>query len=73
MSVTVTFRCGGCDEMADGTRSIRKIFKSVSGRSYGIGTAGVESVEAVTPEGWVAYDPFTYCTYCPACAAGLGL
>lgn len=70
VSVTVQFSCGGCDAKAEGTHPLRKEFVSVSGRSYGIGllqwACGVENV---VPEGWVAFDPYTGCTYCPKCWA----
>jgi hypothetical protein len=68
MGVTVLFRCGGCEASAAGTTSLRKEFVSVSGRSWGFGRAVMtNTVEDVTPEGWTAFDPYTYCTYCPKC------
>jgi len=70
MGVEVTFECGGCFKTAEGTDRLRKEFMSFSGRGYGFGTVGpANTVEDVTPEGWVAYDPWTYCTYCPDCWA----
>jgi hypothetical protein len=70
VSVRVVFECGGCDAKADGTDRLRREFRSFSGRSHGVGTAGpANSVEDVTPAGWIAYDPYTYCTYCPKCWA----
>lgn len=68
MGVTVVFSCGGCDATANGTKPIRKEFRSFSGRGYGFGRAVITPlVEDVAPEGWVAFDPYTYCTYCPKC------
>lgn len=68
MGVRVIFECGGCDAKAEGTDRLRQEFRSVSGRSYGFGRAiPANTVEDVTPEGWIAYDPWTYCTYCPEC------
>lgn len=73
MSVHVEFRCGGCDAVSAGTEPLRVEFRSFSGRSYGVGKAvASNTVEDVCPEGWIAYDPYTYCTYCPTCAAELG-
>jgi hypothetical protein len=68
MSVTTTFKCDGCEAVAKGTDSLRVEFRSFSGRSYGFGFAvPVNTIKDVTPEGWIAYDPYTYCTYCPTC------
>ena len=70
MSVTVHYRCGGCSAEADGTKPIRKEFRSFSGRSYGIGfLVFANSAESVAPEGWVPFDPYTYACYCPECWA----
>lgn len=66
--VTVSFACGGCDAKAEGTTFLRKRFMSLSGRDHGIGGPVWDvGVDDVVPEGWVAFDPYTYCTYCPKC------
>jgi len=69
MSVTVTFRCSGCDAVAEGTAPIRWEFRSISGRNHGIIGSVIQAntIESVTPEGWWAHDPWTYATYCPEC------
>ena len=70
MTVDVIFRCSGCDATARGTAPLRREFRSLSGRTYGFGyPVAANNVEDVVPEGWVAYDPWTYCTYCPDCYA----
>ncbi len=70
MSVLVKFKCDGCDAEADGTACLRRTFRSFSGRSHGLGVVvPANSVEDLAPEGWVAYDPYTYATYCPKCWA----
>jgi hypothetical protein len=70
MGVEVVFKCGGCDERADGTQALRKEFLSFSGRAHGFGNVHwAVRVDDVVPEGWVAFDPYTYQTYCPACWA----
>lgn len=70
MPVKVLFECGGCDAKAEGTDRLRREFVSITGRGYGFGSARpANTIEDVTPAGWVAYDPWTYCTYCPACYA----
>ena len=65
MGVRLTLSCDGCDAEAPAGR-IRAEFRSFSGRSYGFG-GRVELVEMEPPDGWVPFDPYTYCTYCPAC------
>jgi hypothetical protein len=35
------------------------------------GTVNVNYADDVVPDGWVAYDPYTYCTYCPKCWEGI--
>lgn len=68
MGVKVVFECGGCFATVEGTDRLRREFVSFSGRSYGFGrNVPANTVEDVTPEGWIAYDPYTHCTYCPTC------
>lgn len=70
VSVELRFKCSGCSAEIDGTAPMRKEFVSVSGRAYGIGSARwIEPPDALAPPGWVAADPYTYCTYCPKCWA----
>ena len=68
MGVEVIFRCGGCSATAPGKEPLKREFRSFSGRSWGVGgSINVNYVDDVAPDGWVAYDPYTYCTYCPKC------
>ena len=72
--VTVTYQCSGCDADAVAPEQrIRREFVSLSGQDHGIGSYVIPPVkiESVAPEGWVAYDPFTMCTYCPKCWASI--
>lgn len=72
MSVTVHFECDGCDAEACATGRLRREFRSLSGRSHGLGrVVPANTVEDVAPEGWVAFDPYTYATYCPDCWASI--
>lgn len=72
MSVLVVFECSGCGEKADGIKPLRKEFVSVSGRSYGLGSARWSvGVDDVVPDGWIAFDPYTHITYCPTCWASI--
>lgn len=66
MPVRVKFKCSGCFTETE-FFSIKKIFTSFSGRDHGFGTYRTESIEEKAPDGWVAYDPHTQCTYCPDC------
>ena len=67
MGVRLAFACDGCFVTAEGTDRLRKRFTSFSGRDHGVGTYAVDGVESVVPEGWVVFDPYTQCTYCPSC------
>lgn len=68
MGVEVLFRCDGCEATAKGTDTLKREFRSVSGREWGFGRpVPVNSVDDIVPDGWWAYDPYTYCTYCPEC------
>lgn len=69
--IHVTFECGGCFKKEPGTKWISQHFQSFSGRSYGIGSYVRDTIEDVTPEGWIAFDPYTQCTYCPECWASI--
>lgn len=64
MSVTVVFSCGGCSAKADGTTFIQREFEQLTSM---FGKWLPWDVDAATPEGWVASDPYTGCCYCPEC------
>lgn len=68
MSVLVVFHCDGCEAHADSTSSLKRRFQSFGGRDHGVGqVVPVNTVEQITPEGWVAFDPHTFACYCPKC------
>ncbi len=71
MPVTITLECGGCFAKTEGTAALRREFVSLSGQDHGWGQFRTGTVEDITPDGWVAFDPYTQCTYCPACWAGI--
>ncbi len=72
MTVTVHYGCDGCHAKAEGTEPLRKEFRSVTGRSYGFGSArAVNTAMSVAPEGWWAFDPYTCLCYCPKCRTGI--
>ena len=78
MSVKVKFECGGCFAEAEGTDWLSS---GVRYEPAGFSLPGVGAmsrryddgpdVQAVAPEGWIAYDPYTQCTYCPDCWTGI--
>lgn len=65
MSVMVTFECGDCDRAV--TVRAESRFVSLTGRDHGFGSRVPDSIPSLAPEGWVAFDPFTGCCYCPEC------
>lgn len=67
MGVQLKLSCGGCDATAAGTGALRKRFRSLNGKGYGFGSWQLDNPEDLTPEGWVMFDPYTMCTYCPKC------
>ena len=67
MSISVTFNCDGCKATAAGTKPLRSKFISITGRSHGFGSYKNATADEVAPEGWLAYDPYTRCCYCPDC------
>lgn len=69
MTVTLELRCGGCDERAT-VGPLRKRFHGTRG-DWGLGVPRVDPVEDLAPDGWVMFDPYTYCTYCPTCWASI--
>lgn len=66
--------CGGCDEQVEiGPLLINNRFHGFNGKDYGFGVYHIEwpNLEALAPEGWVAFDPYTQCCYCPECWASI--
>lgn len=70
VKVTLTYACGGCDavEVVEIDR-LSSRFHGFNGQEHGFGHWQNETVdaEAHCPEGWMAFDPYTRCTYCPEC------
>lgn len=69
--IKVIFECGGCDKTAS-ARMARK-FTSITGKSWGFGSYHTDTIEEITPDGWIGFDPHTQCTYCPECWASIGI
>ena len=65
--IKIIFSCGGCDATA--TAWLQRRFVSISGKSWGLGSYHEDTPQEVAPEGWIAFDPHTSCTYCPDCWA----
>jgi len=61
--------CDGCFTTVE-TDRVKAEFHSYSGRGYGFGKWREPSIsKAIEPTGWIWSDPYTACTYCPACWA----
>ena len=70
MTITVKYECGGCFKSEEWKRPQRR-FISINGKGYGFGSYKTDDLESVAPDGWVAFDPYTGCTYCPECWASI--
>lgn len=66
MTTRLHLRCDGCEAEVH-SAPIPKRFESVSGRSHGFGSWRMPDIDSAAPAGWVWSDPYTGCTYCPAC------
>lgn len=71
--IRLLLSCGGCDATAISDGLLTTEFISFSGRGHGFGVWKLRDPEEIAPPGWVLFDPYTACTYCPDCAADLGL
>ncbi|MDX1406789.1 MAG: hypothetical protein R3330_01615 [Saprospiraceae bacterium] len=61
--IRVIFECSGCHEAAEPVM-LQSERVPLGGSFY---TYREPSMQDIAPEGWVAFDPYTQCTYCPAC------
>lgn len=73
MSIKIKFSCDGCFAEADGTRRLERhtcpAFRGEFPRD-GSGCFVVheyDTVQDVAPNGWMPFDPYTGCCYCPKC------
>ena len=63
MTIDITYKCGGCCAEAE-VRGVRQTTTQVSALMALISTP---TLRTSAPKGWVAFDPYTGCTYCPDC------
>ena len=68
MSVEITYNCNGCDATASSGR-VKAEHVPIFGGNSGWCKREVPTIEQSAPEGWVAFDPYTLCCYCPKCCA----
>lgn len=73
MATRLILSCGGCDATATSESFLRREFHSLNGKGYGFGSWKLCDPQEIVPTGWILFDPYTQCTYCPDCAAYLGL
>lgn len=71
IDMTLHLECGGCFLKATTKATLSRVFKSFSGKGHGWGSYSIEMSEPDYPEGWVPFDPYTGCTYCPDCWASI--
>jgi hypothetical protein len=69
VSVIVRFECDGCRAVTDEAPAWRHIGQQVGPSMYLVPTVegAVNAAAAKVAEGWMIYDEWTRCTYCPAC------
>lgn len=68
--VMLELSCGGCDA-TETVGPLRRRFISLSGQDHGVGQFRTDRPQEHTPEGWVMFDLYTQCTYCPECWASI--
>jgi len=66
--IKTIFQCDECFTESPGDELTREV-RSITERSSGLGTYRYTTAREVAPDGWVAFDPYTGCTYCPKCWA----
>lgn len=76
MSITATLRygCGGCFRVEEiEIPHLKSRFHGFYGQEHGFGYWVNEHIDAEKhcPEGWMAFDPYTRCTYCPECVESI--
>lgn len=69
MPIRVKFDCDGCFKQADSTTWPKRHFDSANGKGYGFGGYRFDGFDDIKPEGWVSFDPYMGCCYCPECWA----
>ena len=67
MAIKVKYACDGCHIEADAATWPRRHFHSINGKGYGFGHWSFDNFNDIAPEGWVPFDPYTGCCYCPKC------
>lgn len=68
MPVRVFFDCGGCPASVAGVKLLRPdVVYDYVGAGLDRVTVHYPVIEDCAPEGWMVYDPFSGCTYCPEC------
>jgi hypothetical protein len=71
VSVTITFRCGGCGTSAEmqAASTWAWLFGQPAPGGGGLGTFTVPRIPEMVPDGWIFPDPYTGAPYCPSCWA----
>jgi len=69
MTTKLWLSCDGCHAETKSDKYLRRRFHGVSGKSHGFGTFEYDLPQNIAPDGWIVFDPYTGCTYCPTCWA----
>ena len=65
MSITLNFQCDGCHDKKDGKSFIKKATEQIGNSNFVRKLPW--DIQAQSPNGWIASDPYTDCCYCPKC------
>jgi hypothetical protein len=68
--IKLSFKCGGCFTEEEVVCPARE-FRSLNGRGFGFGHWLYPQIKNLAPAGWMAFDPYTGCTYCQSCWKGI--
>lgn len=69
VELKITYSCDGCFCEIEVVKKLNKRFYGITGIEYGFGHYEVDKIdsEKMCPDGWIAFDPYTQCTYCHNC------
>lgn len=69
MSITVTYECSGCDAI-ETVRGLMQRWDLIRpGATFDLCQIRTPTIKTAAPEGWMPFDPYTGCCYCPKCWA----
>ena len=70
MGLQILIQCDECFAKPESDLpTFKRYFDSSNGKGYGFGVHKWPHIQDLMPQGWLAADPYTSCTYCPKCWA----